>query len=87
MLHLKSARRLSIDLDIILPERHKNLDEILARVATDQGFLRKEEQKRNAEINIEKKHYKFFYNPVYISGKEEESVLLDIHFEKYYIRK
>lgn len=82
MLHLKSARRLSIDLDIILPERHKNLDEILARVATDQGFLRKEEQKRNAEINIEKKHYKFFYNPVYISGKEEESVLLDIHFEK-----
>ena len=29
MLHLKSARRLSIDLDIILPERHENLDERL----------------------------------------------------------
>jgi hypothetical protein len=82
MLHLKSARRLSIDLDIILPERPEDLDEILARAATVQGFLRKEEQKRNTEINIDKRHYKFFYNPVHISRKEEESILLDIHFEK-----
>ena len=82
MLYLKSARRLSIDLDIILPERPEELDEVLARVATDQGFIRKEEQKRNSEVNIDKRHYKFFYNPVHISRKEEESILLDIHFEK-----
>jgi predicted nucleotidyltransferase component of viral defense system len=81
MLHLNSAKRLSIDLDIIISEKPADLDETLDKVAMEQGFLRKEEHKRTAETNIDKKHYKFFYTPLHKSSKEEEFVLLDILFE------
>ena len=81
MLHLNSAKRLSIDLDIVIPEKPEDLEETLDKVAMEQGFLRKEEQKRTSDTKIDKKHYKFFYTPLHRSSKEEEFVLLDILFE------
>lgn len=42
MLHLNSSKRLSIDIDIILPKKPEDLDQILGRVASEQGFVRKE---------------------------------------------
>jgi len=86
MLHLDSAKRLSIDIDIILPDKPANLNEILDKLAEEQGFLRKEEQKRTANIKIEKAHYKFFYTPLHKTNKDEEYVLLDILYEvvQYY---
>jgi predicted nucleotidyltransferase component of viral defense system len=82
MLYLNSTKRLSIDIDIIMPEKPINLDELLDKVANEQGFLRKDEQKRNTNIKIDKAHYKFFYTPLYKTSKDEEFVLLDILFEK-----
>lgn len=80
MLLLDSAKRLSIDIDIILSEKKYNLDELLKAFAKEQGFSRVELQHRTAAIRIEKAHYKFFYTPVH-NTIGEEAILLDILFE------
>ena len=82
MLHFNSAKCLSIDIDIILQDELDDLEEILDAVAAEQGFLRKESQHRNTQSKIKKEHYKFFYNPLHKTNKDEEYVLLDILFEK-----
>lgn len=82
MLHLNSTKRLSIDIDIILPQTHEYLEQILDKVAEEQGFIRKELQHRSTLTKIKKEHYKFFYTPLHKSNKEEEYVLLDILFEE-----
>ena len=81
MLHLNSTKRLSIDIDIIMPEKPDGLDKKLDKLATEQGFLRKEKQHRTAPSKIDKEHYKFFYTPLHKSSNDEEYVLLDILFE------
>jgi len=81
MLHFQSTKRLSIDIDIILSEALGNLEDLLDKLALQQGFIRKELQHRNTSSRIKKEHYKFFYTPIHKSNKEEESVLLDILYE------
>jgi Nucleotidyl transferase AbiEii toxin, Type IV TA system len=80
MLHMNSSRRLSIDIDIIVPNR-SDIQPLLEKIAIDKGFLRVEEQARAANYAIQKTHYKFFYNPSYKTAQDEEYVLLDIVFE------
>lgn len=82
MLHFNSAKRLSIDIDIVTIESAENLEKILEAVANDQGFNRVELQERRKRINIEKMHFKFFYTPIHKTAKDEEFILLDILFEK-----
>lgn len=82
MLHLNSTKRLSIDIDIIMPEEVEGFEDILEKIVVDQGFLRLELQQRSTHTKIKKEHYKFFYTPIHKSNKEEEYVLLDILFEK-----
>jgi hypothetical protein len=82
MLHFNSTRRLSIDIDIILPQEIENLEHILDLLAFEQGFLRKELQHRDSKSKIKKEHYKFFYTPLHKTNKEEEYVLLDILYEE-----
>lgn len=86
MLHMNSAKRLSIDIDIILPSRPENFEEILDNFAIEQGFLRKEPQQRNANSRIDKAHYKFFYSPIHKTYKDEEYVLLDVLFEELHYK-
>ena len=82
MLHFNSTRRLSIDIDIILPQEIENLEQTLDLLALEQGFLRKELQHRDTKSKIKKEHYKFFYTPLHKTNKEEEYVLLDILYEE-----
>lgn len=82
MLHLNSSKRLSIDIDIIMAVKPEKLDELLDSVASEQGFLRKELQQRNANSKIDKAHHKFYYTPLHKTSKDEEYVLLDILFEE-----
>ncbi|MCB8964354.1 MAG: nucleotidyl transferase AbiEii/AbiGii toxin family protein [Bacteroidales bacterium] len=82
MLHLNSTKRLSIDIDIIIPKKPKNLDELLDKVAAEQGFIRKSLQHRVVNSKIDKEHYQFYFTPTYKTKKEEEYVLLDILFEE-----
>ncbi|MBK7097824.1 MAG: nucleotidyl transferase AbiEii/AbiGii toxin family protein [Sphingobacteriales bacterium] len=74
MLHFNSTKRLSIDIDIILPNEIKDLESILDAIVKEQGFLRKELQHRSANSKIKKEHYKFFFTPLHKTNKDEEYV-------------
>ena len=82
MLVLDSSKRLSIDIDIIIEKEPKGLEKVFNDLLEPQGFTRFELQERKAATNIQKAHYKFFYKPVHQTQAEEESILLDILFEK-----
>ena len=70
MLHLNSTKRLSIDIDIILPQTHKNLEQILDEVAEEQGFIRKELQHRSALTKLRSTNcFKFLILFQFINGK------------------
>jgi predicted nucleotidyltransferase component of viral defense system len=81
MLHFNSEKRLSLDIDIILPQEIENFEKLLDIVAENQGFLRKELQHRTTLSKIKKEHYKFFYMPLHKTNKNEEYVLLDVLYE------
>lgn len=81
MLLQQSTKRLSIDIDIIIPVKEEP-DKAFENLVKDKGFTRFELQERNVNSDIEKAHYKFYYNPVYKTAQAEEYVLLDILFEK-----
>jgi len=81
MLMQGSTKRLSIDLDIILPDKVE-LDNLFKTIVKDKGFTRFELQERKVMSTIEKAHYKFHYIPVYKTAQAEEYILLDILFEK-----
>ncbi len=82
MLHLNSSKRLSIDIDIILPAEIEGFENILKDIVAEQDFTGLELQHRITNTKIKKEHYKFFYTPIHKSNKEEEYVLLDILFEE-----
>jgi predicted nucleotidyltransferase component of viral defense system len=82
MLILDSSKRLSIDIDIIIENEPKGLEEKLNDLLKSQGFIRFVLQERKAASKIQKAHYKFLYKPVHQTLAEEESILLDILFEK-----
>ncbi len=75
MLMLNSTRRLSIDIDIILPPDFETA-EIMPEIGVAAGFLRCEPQPRHAETSITKEHYKFYY--VSALSDKEEYILCDI---------
>ncbi|MEX2409980.1 MAG: nucleotidyl transferase AbiEii/AbiGii toxin family protein [Candidatus Paceibacterota bacterium] len=81
MLHFDSSKRLSIDIDIILPDKTADLENILTSLVNVQDFIRWEMQERTARSDIEKAHYKLYFKPLHKTGKDEEYVLLDILFE------
>ncbi len=81
MLHLKSSKRLSIDIDIIMPSDSRILEDIFTQIIIDQGFTKWAAQKRSSNSRINKEHYKFYYTPIHKSNKIEEHILLDILFE------
>ncbi len=81
MLLQGSTKRLSIDIDIIMPAKG-DLDQAFEKITKDKGFTRFELQERQVNSTIEKAHYKFFFEPAYRTAWAEEYVLLDILFEK-----
>jgi len=82
MLYFDSTKRLSLDIDIILPQEIENFETILENIAKNQGFLRKEQQQRTTQSKIRKEHYKFFFTPLHKTIKDEEYILLDVLYEK-----
>lgn len=76
MLLFGSGKRLSIDIDIIIPDKDAELDAILEEIRNEYGFIRFEEQPRKAKTKIDKVHYKLFFQSVI--EEKESYVLLDI---------
>ncbi len=79
MLLLGTTKRLSIDIDIIVPNKKVNIGEYLDTFIEEREFTRYEKIERNAETDIVKEHYKIYYqSPV---TQKEEFILLDVLFE------
>lgn len=77
ILLLKTPRRFSIDIDILLQDE-SNLESCFQNIIQQGIFHRYEENRRAGELP--KAHYKFFFQSV-IQNKESQ-ILLDILFEK-----
>ena len=86
MLLVKSTKRLSIDIDIIVSNKQE-FERLFESFIKEQGFNRFEGQERKARSGIEKAHFKFFYTPVHQNGMAEDYVLLDILFEEPHYSK
>lgn len=80
MLHLDSAKRLSIDIDIICPPG-TNIEEYLLKNAQNYGFSEVKLVERVSVHNVPKTHAKFFYQVSYVTNTDTEYILLDVLFE------
>ncbi len=84
MLLFDSSRRLSIDIDIIVPDKKMVLDGILENICKEYGFTRFKPVERNAKTKIDKAHYELFFESA-VTGKESY-VLLDVLKEEIHYR-
>ena len=80
MLLFNSGKRLSIDIDIIIPEKTKNLTDVLKYVCAAKGFVGFEKQERRTKASINKEHYKLKF--VSALNNQETHILLDVLKEK-----
>lgn len=80
MLHMNSAKRLSIDIDIICPPG-TNIEKFVQKHAEEYGFGDVRLVERVTAHNIPKTHAKFFYQVSYVTNTETECILLDVLFE------
>src|SRR5574344_1588150 len=80
MLHMDSAKRLSIDIDIICPPGTK-IEEFVNKYAQEYGFGDVKLVERVTAHDIPKTHAKFFYQVTYVTNTKKECILLDVLFE------
>lgn len=76
MLLLGTTKRLSIDIDVIVPDKSTDLNGYLDKFIMEKGFTRYEKQERTVQSGIEKEHYKLFFISA-LNGKESH-ILLDV---------
>ena len=81
MLHLDSAKRLSIDIDIICPPK-TDIVKYLNKNAEKYGFNDIKLIERKTARNISKSHAKFYYQITYNTNLETDCILLDVLFEE-----
>ena len=80
MLMSNKSRRLSIDVDIMIEDHKLNLSGIIFSIVQNKNFIRFEKQDRKTDTNIEKEHYKLFFQSTV--ENRESHILLDILNEK-----
>ena len=80
MLHLDSAKRLSIDIDIICPP-NTNIEQYLNKNAQDYGFSEIKLTERKTSQNLLKNHAKYYYQATYKTHSNPEYILLDVLYE------
>lgn len=87
MLLLKEPKRFSIDIDIIVPPKPKDLQALFDKIISKSIFKKVEEDERKSKSGIDKAHYKFFYDPETKSLGSEHYILLDILYEESHYGK
>lgn|GEM_PF-1106196 len=80
MLHLGSARRLSIDVDIVCPPG-LDIREYLGKNAVEYGFTGAKELERKSRTGVPKSHAEYRYEVSYPSGYPSGTILLDVLYE------
>ena len=86
MLHLNSAKRLSIDIDIICPP-DTQIEDYLKVYSAQYGFGEVELMERVSRTDIPKKHAKYYYQVSYPEGNKQDVILLDVLFEENHYTK
>ena len=86
MLHLGSAKRLSIDIDIICPPGTR-IEDYLEKYSAEYGFGEVKLVERVSRTDVPKQHAKFFYQVSYKGGPREDKILLDVLFEETHYAK
>ena len=81
MLHLNSAKRLSIDVDIICPPGTQ-IEDYLKVYSSEYGFGEVELVERITRSDVPKKHAKYYYQVSYPEGGRQDKILLDVLFEE-----
>ena len=81
MLHLDSAKRLSIDIDIICPPE-TDIEKYLSENAEKYGFNEIKLIERKTVRNVPKSHAKFYYQVTYNTNSDTDCILLDVLFEE-----
>lgn len=81
MLHLKSTKRLSIDVDIICPPGTQ-IEEYLKVHSSEYGFDNVELVERVHRSDMQKQHAKYYYQVSYPEGGKQDKILLDVLFEE-----
>lgn len=81
MLHLNSAKRLSIDVDIICPPGTQ-IEDYLKIYSSEYGFGEVELVERISRSDVPKKHAKYYYQVSYPEGGRQDKILLDVLFEE-----
>jgi hypothetical protein len=76
MLLFNSGKRLSIDIDITVPDKDMDLSKIVEQIANKKGFTGFEKQERITGTNIDKEHYKLKFTSA-LNGQESH-ILLDV---------
>lgn len=87
MLILKSSKRLSIDIDIIVEKEPQDLERLFENLLVDQGFTKFELQERKTGTNIQKAHYKFFTSQVTKRWQKKKVSYLTSFLKKWDIKK
>jgi hypothetical protein len=77
LLHVPVIRRLSIDIDILCSTPATELDRVLVEVAKVPPFIRYAEDEWGSRGLPERRHFKFFYNPI-VTGNPAPYVFLDV---------
>jgi len=80
MLHMDSAKRLSIDIDIICPSGI-NIEEFIQKHAQEYGFGDVRLVERVTAHTIPITHAKFFYQVSYVTNTETECILFGVLFD------
>lgn len=81
MLLLEKPRRMSIDIDIIVPDANADIPATLDKVCAQQGFTGWEAVERQNKGLIHKTHYKLYFLSN-VSRAREQFILLDVLHEQ-----
>ena len=85
-MYLNSAKRLSIDIDIICPPGTQ-IEDYLKAYSAEYGFGNVELVERISRTDIPKKHAKYYYQVSYPAGGRQDKILLDVLFEENHYSK
>ncbi|WP_024772738.1 nucleotidyl transferase AbiEii/AbiGii toxin family protein [Aquimarina macrocephali] len=81
MLMIQEPRRFSIDIDILIENKDQDLEQILNVIIDKTVFVKWEEHKRKTVSEIEKRHFKLFYEPLVKMRGDLNYILLDVVYE------
>ena len=84
MLLFDSSRRVSIDIDIVVPDNEKDISTIVSVVCDRKRFYGFERQERMARTRINKEHYKLKF--LSALNNQESYILLDVVKEDIHYR-